>query len=360
LLIHSVYHRFVLCYCILVDFEMTRNEISQLISEGVFCASSGKTELLETHISWILLCGQFVFKIKKPLAYSFLDFSTVEKRKYFCEREIELNSRLTSGIYLDVVPVIAVAGRISIGSTIHSEGETIDYAVRMKKIERNRQMDKMLLRNEVSETDIIKLAEKIALFHKSAKIIYRKDVLKIRQEFNDIEGENTNLAHELMIPAADIITRAIAASDTFIESHEWLFFSRLKAGFYRDVHGDLHSRNIFLLDEPQPFDCLEFNDEYRQIDVLNEVAFICMDLDAFGRQDLSSLFILNYNNFFPVMTTEAEDQLFIYYKAYRANVRAKVNSLRLRSSNETSRLTYLSEATKYLNLMDAYINQLTL
>ena len=339
---------------------MTKDEIEKLISTGIFPGSSDNIKLVETHISWVLLSNQFVYKIKKPLIYSFLDFSTIEKRKYFCEREVELNRRLTTGIYLDVLPVVSDGERIFISDHAHAGGEIIDYAIRMTRVDSSRQMDVMLMNNQVGESDIVRLAEKIALFHKSAKIIYRKDVESIRQEFNDLEGEKRNLAGLLTAGAADIVALAVTSSELFIENNRKLLSGRLKAGFYRDVHGDLHSGNIFLLEDPQPFDCLEFNDEYREIDVLNEVAFICMDLDSFGRQDLSDIFIRSYNRYFPVMMTEAEHQLFVYYKAYRSNVRAKVNSLRLRNSNDVSRLTYVAEARKYLNLMDVYIKKLAL
>ncbi len=134
---------------------------------------------------------------------------------------------------------------------------------------------------------------------------------------------------------------------------------RLKSGFFRDCHGDLHTRNIFLLPEPQPFDCIEFNDDYRQIDTLNEVAFLCMDLDAMGRQDLSEVFIKHYNRLFTVMRNEEERKLFVYYKCYRANVRAKVNSLRARSTEDSiAKTKALAEARKYLFLMEGYIKLL--
>lgn len=134
---------------------------------------------------------------------------------------------------------------------------------------------------------------------------------------------------------------------------------RLKAGYFRDCHGDLHSRNIFLLPDPQPFDCIEFNDDYRHIDVLNEIAFLCMDLDAFGRHDLSELFFNSYNNLFPTAETKEDYLLFVYYKSYRSNIRAKVNSLRARSAiNEAQQLLALKEAERYLRLMNSYINEL--
>ncbi len=160
---------------------------------------------------------------------------------------------------------------------------------------------------------------------------------------------------------ASIIGSAIKASDDFLKRNKDLLTARLRAGFFRDCHGDLHSRNIFLLPSPQPFDCIEFNDDYRQIDVLNEVAFLCMDLDAFGKKDLSELFLEYYNQFFPSMKSSKEHYLFVFYKAYRANVRAKVNSLRAKSAvNEKERTKALSEVDKYLRLMESYLKTLSL
>src|SRR5690606_904967 len=144
-----------------------------------------------------------------------------------------------------------------------------------------------------------------------------------------------------------------------LKKNTQLMTDRLENGFYRDCHGDLHSRNIFLLPQPVPFDCIEFNDELRQIDVLNEVAFLCMDLDAFGRHDLSETFLSHYNQFFPAMKTPEERALFIYYKMYRANIRAKVNGLRAKSAiSEDERTIALATAKKYLIKMHNYMQEI--
>jgi aminoglycoside phosphotransferase family enzyme len=335
---------------------MTKEHIVELLSAGEFPGDTGRPELVETHISWVFLYDRFVYKIKKPIRYSFLDFSTLEKRKYYCEREIELNKRLTHDIYLDVQPVVEISGRYYIGG---QRGEVVDYAVRMRKLDRSRQMDVLLRQNDVTPSDIRNLAEKIAGFHKASAVIYKKNVLQIRDEFNDLGNERAYLS------AADgaIIDLAIGSSDAFVEAHTALLAERLKSGFYRDCHGDLHSRNIFLLPDPQPFDCIEFNDEYRQIDVLNEIAFLCMDLDAFGRPELADLFLRYYNHVFPAIRSEEDRRLFLYYKSYRANVRAKVNSLRARSADSASAAKiapddankYLADANKYLRIMSGYL-----
>ena len=332
---------------------MTKEQINKLISEGEFPEISGQRKLIETHISWVIVCDQFVYKIKKPIRYSFLDFSTLILRKHFCEREIELNRRLTDNIYLDVQPICEWQGRLIIGS---KEGTIIDYAVRMYKLDKEKQMDILLLENKVTETDIRKLAEKIAFFHKNTNIIYKKNFLDIQEKFNDLGAEKEFLAEQLDMNCSNIISHAIETSDRFIANNKGLLAARVNAGFFRDCHGDLHSRNIFLLPSPQPFDCIEFNDDFRQIDVLNEVAFLCMDLDAFGRQELADLFVNYYNHFFPAMITNEDKSLFIYYKSYRANIRAKVNSLRARGTMDNGgKIKALSAADKYLHLMDSYI-----
>jgi aminoglycoside phosphotransferase family enzyme len=295
-----------------------------------------------------------VYKIKKPIQYSFLDFSTIEKRKYYCEREIELNSRLTEDIYLGVKTIRELNGHFDIGS---EAGSITDYAVEMKKLPAELQMDKLLAVNKVTPQDIIQLAKKMAAFHKKATVIYQKNALDIQEKFNDLAAENDFL--EVNITGSNsMITDAIHLSDIFVKQNKSNFKKRLQAGLFRDCHGDLHSRNIFLLPAPAPFDCIEFNDDLRQIDVLNEIAFLCMDLDAFDRKDLSDLFFHHYTNLFPAILKPADKALFVYYKCYRANIRAKINSLRARSANtETDKKVALSEAAKYLDLMNGYVEK---
>lgn len=334
---------------------MTTEQINSLLSRGKFPEQTSKRELIETHISWVILCDQFVYKIKKPVQYSFLDFSTAALRRHYCKREIELNKRLTNNVYLEVLPVKKWEDEIAIGG---KEGITIDYAVKMHKLDTRKRMDVLLTQHLVTEADIKKLAEKIASFHKSTKIIYQKDLLEIQAKFNDLEAEKELLSNQPDSTLGVIIADAIEFSDKFLIKNKALMAGRLRNGFYRDCHGDLHSRNIFLLPDPVPFDCIEFNDDFRQIDVLNEVAFLCMDLDVFAHKNLSALFLKHYNHFFPTIKTKDEHNLFIYYKSYRANIRAKVNSLRAKSATGEERSNSLAMVKKYLHLLESYIKEL--
>ncbi len=330
---------------------MNRENINRLINNGSFPLETDSVDLIETHISWVIICDDFVYKIKKPIKYSFLDFSTLEKRKFYCEREIELNNRLTKNIYLGVLPVKKMASKFFIGN---DKGEVVDYAVNMQKLPADKRMDKLLSTNKISGADIKNLAVKICSFHRQTNIIYKKNVLEIQQLFNDILAQKDFLQKNLN--CGGIITEAVHSSDKFLKQHNVLLEKRITDGFVRDCHGDLHSRNIFLLPEPVPFDCIEFNDDLRQIDVLNEIAFLCMDMEALGRQDLADLFFCEYNKLFLIARNEEERKLFFYCKAYRANIRAKINSMRTKDAtkkHEKKEALYI--ANKYLLLMQDYM-----
>lgn len=330
---------------------MTPTEIQSLVQS---LSTDEKVELIQTHISWVILTPEFAYKFKKPIRYSFLNYSKPMKRKFFCQRELELNSRY-SNIYLDVIIVYRKGDSIQ----LTKGGEVVDFGVKMMRMNPDFQMDHLLKNNLVTANHIKKLAFKIAGFHKNAEVIRtpfssRKETFK----FEDIGGVKLFLDRELGSKAEQQINEAILESNHFISSNIPLFENRVKYGFIRDLHGDLHSGNIFLYKDPIVFDCIEFNDDFRQIDVLSETAFLSMDLEAFGREDLSDEFMAAYREAFPAMSSDEDEQLFAYYKCYRANVRAKVNALRAKqagSQKEKQRL--LKEVTKYLNLMTKYKNE---
>lgn len=331
---------------------MNKDEIEQLTKYGTYQGMLLNGKLTETHISWVILTKKFAFKIKKQMQYSFLNFSTLAKRKYYCERELMLNSRF-SNIYKGVLPVKRDGNKFFIGI---GKGETMDYAVRMKRMQIAKQMNYLLQKNLVNKTQIKLLAKKIAAFHQSTDIINTTfDLNQAKNDFNDILSTIDWVAINLGNNYAAIIEKAVMSSNLFLDQNVQNIANRIKEGFWRDVHGDLHSKNIFLYKDPVIFDCIEFNDAFRQIDILNEVAFFCMDLEAYQRNDLSKQFMHTYLAFFPCMRNQKEEKLFTYYKCYRSNVRAKVNILRAMQSSDKIKINkYLIEIKKYLQLMDHY------
>lgn len=336
---------------------MNSRQIKSLIQSGKFEHAFTNRQLVETHISYVILGRRFAYKFKKSIQYSFLDFSTLKKRKYYCEREVVLNNRLSKGVYLGVVPVRREKKQIFIGRT---KGKIFDYAIKMKRLKDGKQMHLMLEHKQVTQNHIQMLALALRNFHDRTEVIhpvFNPDHFASR--FNDILSVSEYIHSVLGTAPVKIIEKAVRRSDQFLKDYRDLFIQRNENGFVRDCHGDLHSRNIFLYHKPIIFDCLEFNDEFRKIDVLDELAFFCMDLEVAGFKNLSEVFTDYYfagdqNNF-----GIREHLLFTYYKSYRANVRAKVNALRAMKAEEPLKKKRLGDVIKYLALMDSYLGEVS-
>ncbi|MEO9964231.1 MAG: hypothetical protein ABJF11_00490 [Reichenbachiella sp.] len=338
---------------------MNSELITRLVHSLEAKLSDESVELIETHISWVLITDQYAYKIKKPIKYSFLDYTTLELRKFYCERELELNKRLTHDMYLGVVPVSQKDSQIYVGEAV---GSVIDYAVKMEKQDISRQMNGLLEKNEVSHYDMRNIAATVSLFHSNAQICRPSFAGEdFKERFNDILSISDYIIDNLGTDAGEILAQAVDFSDQFLDSHESLFINRIEHGFVRDLHGDLHSKNIFLYEDPVIFDCIDFNDSFRRIDVLDEIAFFCMDLDAYHKGDLVSVFMENYLEMFPAINNQQEEDLFVYYKCYRANIRAKVNALRAQQAVTPDEKTkWLSNTEQYLRLMKGYVGELYL
>lgn len=296
---------------------MTNQQIQQLLAT----LGSDTHQLVETHISWVILGKDFVYKLKKPLAFGFLDFSTLEQRKYYCNRELILNNRLSQGVYLEVLPVCYDDGEYQIGD----QGTVVDYALKMRRLDTNQQMNIRLEEKRVSPANMQALAKELAIFHQSADRITAPvsweqqyedfaDILSVKNTLSLIEGYDTTTQ----------LKESCQQAQHFLRQHQHRIIERQQLGFLIDGHGDLHSGNIFLLTPPVIFDCIEFNDQLRQLDILNELAFLCMDLHYYQQQHLESPFLLSYRQLFEAFFTEEDWALFQYYKWYRANVRLKV------------------------------------
>jgi aminoglycoside phosphotransferase family enzyme len=195
------------------------------------------------------------------------------------------------------------------------------------------------------------------LFHANAeKVLVPFDIGKARDTFNEIRLVVEDVSEKLGVQFSDIVHKSIEWSDGFLEQHTNRMQQRVSQGFKRDVHGDLHSRNVFLYRNPVLFDCIEFNDEFRQIDVLYEIAFLCMDFERYGHDHLTKIFLTEYATYFPSFQKPEDYSLFKYFKCLRANIRAKVHGMQLRQAeNGREVAAQISETRKYLSLMNQYI-----
>jgi len=237
-------------------------------------------------------------------------------------------------------------------------GKIVDYAVKMKRMDSSKQMDTLLKKSGVSTTQMKPLAEVIGSFHAQAKITRHPFKLsESRQLFTDVEQVLDLVDEELGSSFKEIINKSIIWSEEFLSDHQGRLEERVNKGFQRDVHGDLHSGNIFLYDRPILFDGIEFNEEFRQIDLLYEVAFLCMDLEAFDRPDLAKSFLGYYTEIVPCFEVDEDYSIFNYYKCLRANIRAKVHGVSAgQDHDDKSKSNHLDETKKYLLLMKKYMH----
>lgn len=332
---------------------MDKKQVEKIMKNCSFPGNCKNTELAETHISWIILADDFAYKIKRPVKLSFLDFSTLEKRKHYCEEELQLNRRMEPEMYLDVLPVTS---NMEIAED-SGDAEVIDYALKMKRMDNSKEMDHLLADDKVKTDDIEKLALKIAHFHKNTRVIKNAfRTLKLHEDFADISNQYDFISEKLGDEAKQKVSMCIEYSRNYLNKIRNFSNDRVISGFQRDCHGDLNASNIFLYDEPVIFDCIEFSSELRHIDVLNDIAFLCVDLDFYGRQDLSRLFFEKYSEEFGLMNNDQERKLFQYYKSYRANVRAKVTLINIQKQNDTNNSGKLNDAKKYIDLMTGYMD----
>jgi len=310
-------------------------------------------------MSFILLTGEYVYKIKKPVNLGYLDYTTLEKRHFFCLQELELNRRLCPDAYLAVVPItMSLRGtkRRSNLVRIEGRGKTIEYAVKMKQLPQDRMMDVLLLRGQVTLEMVAKVAEKLVGFHQRAETnpeiaaFGRLDVIRHNCDENFAQTEKYI---GLTIFRAKY-ERIKGYTDTFIEGNASLFEKRVKEGKIRDCHGDLHAAHVCFTDDICIYDCIEFNDRFRYSDVASELAFLAMDLDRYQQAGLSRHLV---NIYVGLSHDEELRKLLNFYKCYRAYVRGKVESFKLDDPYipEEEKARVLTAAQSYFELAESYV-----
>ena len=303
------------------DNMMEQKQVAEALRKPqAYNEKTGQIEVKQTHISYVFLTEKFVYKVKKAVNFGFLDFSTLEKRRKFCEKELVINQRLCGDMYLEVVPV----NRSSSGEIrINGEGETVEYAVKMKKIPEEKIMTRLLEENKIDKNIIDKMAKIIVDFHENAALS-RTD-----GEFEPLSMIETNW-RENFEQTQEFIGRSISAEmhqfiqekvNEFMEKNRDLLAKRVTENKIKNCHGDMHSGNIFVADKIYIFDAIEFNERFSNCDVASEVAFLAMDLDFKKRSDLSRLFVEKYVQY---SGDQGVGYLLSFYKCYRAYVRGKV------------------------------------
>jgi aminoglycoside phosphotransferase family enzyme len=322
-----------------------------LLNPEIYPDRPAVIKFMETHISLLFLTGHHVYKVKKPVDFGFLDFTSLEKRKFFCEQEVKLNRRLSPTIYLGIIRITKEGDRIH----LEGKGEPVEYAVKMKQIPEEKLMDKLLEKRQVTPEMIAAVSEKLVQFYFAAET---NDLIKsfakperVKQD-TDENFEQTERYIDVSIPR-EVYEEVKNKTNNFFRTNEKIFQQRIASDRIRDCHGDLRLEHIFWGDEISIFDCIEFNQRFRYTDVAADIAFLAMDLDYHGREDLTDHLIRGF-------VGESGDhelmEVLDFYKCYRAYVRGKVESFRLDDPYipKGEKEEALKRAQKYFSLAHRY------
>lgn len=329
--------------------------VTALLRADCFPHAVASLELLETHISWVILTGEFAYKIKKPINLGFLDYSTLDKRRFACEEELRLNRRLAPEIYLELASVRGTPE----APHLEGEGEIIDYAVKMRQFPQAAQLDRLLQAGGLSPAQLDAIADVVAKFHLTAK----------PAEPDSRYGDADSVWRPVAENFSQIRERGVTSDGEARLAHllQWSqdSFGRIKPviarrkmqGQVRECHGDLHLRNIaWFHDRPVIFDCIEFNPELRWIDTISDFAFLFMDLIDRSQARMAYRVLDRYL----VQTGDyAGLALLPFYFVYRAMVRAKVDRIRLAQPDLSAaeREAQEHEFSAYLQLAEDFIHQ---
>lgn len=293
--------------------------IQYLQQESSYPHASTDISLVQTHISFVLLAGDSVYKWKKPVDFGFLNFSTLEKRKYYCEQELLLNRRLCPELYKELVTI----NKDGDSFCLNGSGEVVEYGIRMARMPEEQMMGRVMARGELTRNHLDAIIEQLVPFYRAAA---GDDAI---QEFGTAKSVAVNVLENFEQTESFVGQGAISREqfDAIVSyakeflSHENRFQARIDAGKIRDCHGDMHTANICLTEPVSIFDCIEFNERFRYTDVAADVAFLAMDLDFNGETELSNYFIEQF-------IAKSDDpelmDMLNFYKCYRTYVRAKI------------------------------------
>lgn len=282
-------------------------------------------QLVQTHVSYLFITDRHVYKIKKPVDFGFLNFTTLDRRRFYCEEEVRLNRRLCPDVYLGVVELRESAGGVS----FRGEGMVVEYAVKMRRLPAERMLSRLLEEGAVGADGMRSIARTVGEFHLRAEWSREIDA------YGSLEVIRRNW-EENFRQVADFVPETISSGDLelirgwvegFMDENRALFGQRVADGFIRDCDGDIHGENICLTDPVCIFDCIEFNPRFRYGDTASDIAFLLMDVEYRGRRDLA---LVIQDEYLAVTGDRGMKEVLDFYLVYRAFVRGKVESFRLR------------------------------
>lgn len=331
---------------------MDAEHLQALLAPAAYPEPTTGVRLIQTHVSYIFITDSFVYKIKKPVDFGFLNFSTLDRRRFYCNEEVRLNRRLSPDIYLGVVEVRESAD----GVAFDADGNVIDYAVKMRRLPADRMLDRVLAEGALTDGDVRAIAGTIGRFHLDADrtpeiAAFGGTDMLLRNWEENFQQATPFVGDTVDRCDLDLIRTWVAA--TVAEKAD-LFAARQAEGFIRDCDGDLHMENICLAERIYIFDCIEFNDRFRFIDTAADLAFLLMDLEYHGELRYAKLLLDEY---LAVTGDRSAAGVLDFYLVYRAFIRGKVESFRLRDPQvpEPERREARERAARYFRLARGYV-----
>jgi hypothetical protein len=331
---------------------MEQRHLKYLLDPQAYPEPTTKVRMLQTHVSYIFLTDRFAYKIKKPVDFGFLDFTTLERRRFYCEEEVRLNRRLCPDIYLGVVELRETDSDVC----FYGEGGIVEYAVKMKRLPEEKMLHRLLARNAVGEADMSRIAATIAGFHQNAAQSDEINKFGSLRAIHDNWEENFQQCSEFVGITLTMDNLKVIRSwvEQFLVANKELFERRVSSGFIRECDGDIHLENICLDDRVYIFDCIEFNKRFSCSDTAADISFLLMDMDYHHRSDLAEWLLAEYVR----MSGDTELHLLVdLYKMYRAVVRGKVQSFMLNDPNilPEDKINAAEHARLYFRLARGYI-----
>ncbi|MGH7831690.1 MAG: AAA family ATPase [Candidatus Binatia bacterium] len=330
--------------------------VSAMLQKEFYPDQPSSVELKQTHISYVFLAGQYVYKVKKPVCFAFLDYSTLERRLHFCREEVRLNRRLAPDTYVGVVSICRdESGLVLREEPSNDPSAAVEYAVKMRLLPEERMLSRLLVEGRVGKEDIRSIVRRLVPFHQSAGTLRAAThgaPEAIRQQVTENFDETRQFVG--LTIGSKLFQRLRDYSLDFLSAHAELLDARVRDERVREGHGDLRAEHICLTDEITVFDCIEFSEKLRTCDVASEVAFLAMDLDFLNASELSEELAGGY-------AETAQDRsltaLLPFYKSYRAHVRGKVESLKSREVEvpKRERKGALIRAQRYFFLAERYV-----
>lgn len=338
---------------------MSHELIQNLLQAERYPHPCHQMELIETHISWIILTGDYAYKIKKPVNLGFLDFTSLAKRKQYCEAELSLNARSAPEIYVGLVAITGTGSSPVI--TDQSADGALEYAIKMHQFQQTDLFSARCEQGTLTSAHIDQLAMKVADFHQQVSVAPPESTLgspeqivtPMRQNFEQIRALLDSELDALPAEWRMQLEQLEAWTEASFERLSPLLHERHQQGFVRECHGDLHLGNITLFqDQVTLFDCIEFNQEFRWIDVISDLAFLIMDLRDQGQHAFAHRLL---NNYLELSGDYAGLRLLGFYTAYRAVVRAKVALFTLQgmAQSQADRDELLEQYQRYMELAES-------